>query len=207
MLIIKLVLCVLTDQQPQGVTSRSHDNTDYHNTIYGTRSSTSATNGNIVNNVTGASSVTNMNTAAMSPTSSSSGTTSPTKTTGRWPVCFSQSPTTTQPSMCVCLFVCVVYDLSLDVQSTARMSSVTSSVATAITVSSPTSENTVIASVCVCVCVFVRVCVCMCMRACVCDHLMPGAIYRIAQNSGGGKLWRIWRIRSNLPKFYPSKFT
>ena len=31
--------------------------------------------------------------------------------------------------------------------------------------------------------------------------------YCIVQNSGGGKLWRIWRIRSNSPKFYPSKFT
>ena len=32
-------------------------------------------------------------------------------------------------------------------------------------------------------------------------------MYHIVQNSGGGKLWRIWRIRSNSPKFYPSKFT
>ena len=29
--------------------------------------------------------------------------------------------------------------------------------------------------------------------------------YRIAQNFGRGKLWRIWRILSDSPKFYPTK--
>ena len=29
--------------------------------------------------------------------------------------------------------------------------------------------------------------------------------YRIAQNSGGGKLWRIWRIERHSPIFYPVK--
>ena len=32
-------------------------------------------------------------------------------------------------------------------------------------------------------------------------------VYRIAQNCGGGKLWRIWQIRSNSPKFHLLKFT
>ena len=31
--------------------------------------------------------------------------------------------------------------------------------------------------------------------------------YRIAQNFGGRKHWRIWRLGANLPKFYPSKFS
>ena len=29
--------------------------------------------------------------------------------------------------------------------------------------------------------------------------------YRIAQNSGGGILWRIWRIERHSPIFYPAK--
>ena len=29
--------------------------------------------------------------------------------------------------------------------------------------------------------------------------------YCIAQNFGGKKLWRIWRILSDLPKFFPAK--
>ena len=72
---------------------------------------TTGNHSNIVNNVTGASSVTNMNTATMSPTSSCSSTTSPTKTTERWPVWFSQSPTTTQRSMFACL--CVLYVIKI----------------------------------------------------------------------------------------------
>ena len=32
-------------------------------------------------------------------------------------------------------------------------------------------------------------------------------IYRIAQNSGGGKLWRIWQIESHSPIFYPTKLS
>ena len=31
--------------------------------------------------------------------------------------------------------------------------------------------------------------------------------YRIAQNSGGGKLWQIWRIELRSPIFYLAKFT
>ena len=31
-------------------------------------------------------------------------------------------------------------------------------------------------------------------------------IYHIAQNSGGGILWRIWRIECHSPIFYPAKF-
>ena len=31
--------------------------------------------------------------------------------------------------------------------------------------------------------------------------------YRIAQNSGGGKYWRIWRIKCNSPIFYPPMFS
>ena len=31
--------------------------------------------------------------------------------------------------------------------------------------------------------------------------------YRIVQNLGGGKLWRIWQIESNSPIFYPAKIT
>jgi len=30
--------------------------------------------------------------------------------------------------------------------------------------------------------------------------------YRIAQNSGRGKLWRIWRIECHSPIFYTTKF-
>ena len=32
-------------------------------------------------------------------------------------------------------------------------------------------------------------------------------MYRIAQNSGGGKLWQIWRIECHSPIFYPAKIT
>ena len=31
--------------------------------------------------------------------------------------------------------------------------------------------------------------------------------HRIAQNSGGGKLWRIWQIELHSPIFYPAKIT
>ena len=31
--------------------------------------------------------------------------------------------------------------------------------------------------------------------------------YRIAQNFGGRKLWRIWRFNANPPKFYPQKLS
>ena len=31
--------------------------------------------------------------------------------------------------------------------------------------------------------------------------------YRIAQNFGGRKHWRIWRLGANSPKFYPPKFS
>jgi len=35
---------------------------------------------------------------------------------------------------------------------------------------------------------------------------LPIFPYRIVQNGGKGKLWQIWQIQSNLPKFYPPKF-
>ena len=41
---------------------------------------------------------------------------------------------------------------------------------------------------------------------CSCAEELWVNMYRIAQNGGGGKLWRIWRIQSNSPKFYPPKF-
>ena len=31
--------------------------------------------------------------------------------------------------------------------------------------------------------------------------------YRIAQNFGGRKHWRIWRLGANSPKFFPPKFS
>ena len=36
---------------------------------------------------------------------------------------------------------------------------------------------------------------------------MEHKYYRIAQNIGGRKLWRIWRLIANPPKFYPPMFS
>jgi len=48
---------------------------------------------------------------------------------------------------------------------------------------------------------------------CILFHLVPiycfahkWSKYHIAQNCGGGKLWRIWWIECHLPIFYPTKF-
>ena len=50
----------------------------------------------------------------------------------------------------------------------------------------------------------------MCDRACViiilCACMYYTDTYRIAQNFGGGKLWRIWRNERHSPMFYPTKF-
>jgi len=46
---------------------------------------------------------------------------------------------------------------------------------------------------------------CAVMAAKSLSHKMNVSKYRIAQNFGGRKLWRIWRFIANPPKFYPPK--
>ena len=41
----------------------------------------------------------------------------------------------------------------------------------------------------------------------VCTYVVTYVLYRIVKNFGGKKVWQIWRITANSPKFLPPIFT